>query len=536
LLFNSYIFLLGFLPITLAGFYALSKFGHRLAAAWIAAASLFFYAWWNPPFVLLLVVSIAFNFGIGQLIARRHAPERLKTGLLALGIAGNLGLLFWFKYLYSLLSAMSAWGIADIAFKSAVLPLGISFFTFTQIGYLIDVKQGVTKDNGLLSYLLFVTFFPHLIAGPILHNREMMPQFADRRTYRFSAENFSVGLTVFVIGLLKKCLLADPFSETVQAGFVAPASLPFFSAWYAVICYSFQLYFDFSGYSDMAIGLARMFNVRFPLNFNSPYKATGIIDYWQRFHMTLTRYLTLCVFNPLALWITRRRVASGKDISRKANATLGGFGSLVLFPTMTTMTLAGIWHGAGLQFLVFGVLHGIFISVNHAWRSFGGTYARADGKLIRGGCVLLTYFCASIGFVFFRAPSLEAAFEMLAGMAGLHGAGPALPVPEALAATGTLFDRWTAHGLITPAPLGVSAQNAANIFWIAVMYAVVWALPNTQQFMTDYAPALGKVQPGGALAWLRWRMSAPWAVAFGVGAVLGLLSLGGTTEFLYFQF
>jgi alginate O-acetyltransferase complex protein AlgI len=324
LLFNSYVFLLAFLPLTLIGFHVAARMRHRQAAAWLALASLAFYGWWNPPFLLLLLGSIAFNFGIGHLIATGTKTARVRSWLLGLGILGNIGLLVWFKYLYPLFGVLRANGVADIPFDDVILPLGISFFTFTQIGYLIDVKQGVAKDRGLLSYVLFVTFFPHLIAGPILHNREMMPQFADRSTYRFSGENFCVGLTIFVIGLLKKCLLADPLSGAVQAGFGAPENLAFFSAWHTVICYSFQLYFDFSGYSDMAIGLARMFNVKFPLNFNSPYKATGIIDYWQRFHMTLTRYLTLYLFNPMALWITRRRAAGGKDVSRKASTSLGG--------------------------------------------------------------------------------------------------------------------------------------------------------------------------------------------------------------------
>jgi alginate O-acetyltransferase complex protein AlgI len=256
LLFNSYVFLFAFLPATLIGFHVAARMGHRLAAAWLALASLAFYAWWNPPFVLLLLGSIAFNFGIGHLIATGGKSGRVQTWLLALGVAGNIGLLVWFKYLYALLGVLRAHGVADIPFDNVVLPLGISFFTFTQIGYLVDVKQGVAKDRGLLSYVLFVTFFPHLIAGPILHNREMMPQFADRSTYRFSGENFCVGLTIFVIGLLKKCLLTDPLSTTVQAGFGSPENLAFFSAWYAVICYSFQLYFDFSGYSDMAIGVS----------------------------------------------------------------------------------------------------------------------------------------------------------------------------------------------------------------------------------------------------------------------------------------
>ncbi len=255
-----------------------------------------------------------------------------------------------------------------------------------------------------------------------------------------------------------------------------------------------------------------MFNVRFPLNFNSPYKATGIIDYWQRFHMTLTRYLTLYLFSPMALWVTRRRAAKGMDVSRRASASFGGFSSMVLIPTMITMTLAGVWHGAGMQFLVFGMLHGAYIVINHAWRIFGGKRAQADGPLIHVSYVLLTYLCACIGFVFFRAASLDGALQLLAGMAGLHGAGFALPAP----------------GIET-------LKFAWELVWFAFLYCIVWGMPNTQQIMAKYEPALGRVQPG-PLPWLRWRMSLPWAVAFGFAALAGVLSIGGTTEFLYFQF
>ncbi len=233
-------------------------------------------------------------------------------------------------------------------------PLGISFFTFTQIGYLLDCRNGLARDRSPLNYTLFVAFFPHLIAGPILHNREIMPQFADAATYRYSAHNLAAGLGIFLLGLLKKCLLADPCAAVVGPGFANPDALTFFPAWQVALSYSLQLYFDFSGYSDMAIGLARMFNVRFPLNFNSPYKARSVIEYWQRWHMTLTRYLNLCLYDPLALAITRRRRARGQSTRREAQATPLGFAQMVLLPIFVTMTLAGIRHGSGPTFLVFG--------------------------------------------------------------------------------------------------------------------------------------------------------------------------------------
>ena len=504
MLFTSYAFLLLFLPLALGGFALASRGGPRAGAWFLVAASLAFYAWWDARFVLLLAGSIAFNYGCGEAIARTAARGPRWPGLLlAGGIAANLGLLICFKYLYALLAFLAAQGGPAIPFPELVLPLGISFFTFTQIGYLVDLRQGAARGRGLSDYVLFVTFFPHLIAGPILHHREIMPQFADPATYRLSGGNLCIGGTIFVIGLLKKTLVADPIAATVQAGFADPAALGTLGAWNAVLLYSMQLYFDFSGYSDMAIGLARMFNVTFPLNFNSPYKATGIIDYWQRFHMTLTRTITLLVFNPLALAIARRRAASGKDCSRRANATAGGFVSLLVLPTMATMALAGLWHGSGLQYLVFGLLHGAYLVVNHAFRIFGGAWARRDGPVLHAGFVLLTYLSACLAFVFFRAPSLGGAWRMLEAMAGQSGAGTA--------------------------PAGADALR------LAALFGIVWLLPNTQQIMMRAAPVLGRVQPG-PLPWLRWQPSAPWAVAFGLAACVGLMSVGGTAEFLYFQF
>ena len=313
-------------------------------------------------------------------------------------------------------------------------------------------------------------------------------------------------------GLLKKSLLADPLSAPVQAGFGHTQAIGFIASWHAVLLYSLQLYFDFSGYSDMAIGLARMFNVRFSLNFNSPYKATGIIDYWQRFHMTLTRYITLYLFNPIAMAITRRRMARERDCSRKATATLGGFTSLLLLPTMVTMALAGIWHGSGLQYLVFGLVHGAYLAVNHAWRIFGGKHAQADGPTLHVAYVALTYVCVCVALVFFRSPSLSAAADVLRGMLGLHGGWAIVPTADA--------------GAI---------RAVRELAWLAFLYGIIWFMPNTQQIMAQYEPALGRITPG-PLPWLRWRLSLPCAVAFGFAALIGLLTVGGTSEFLYFQF
>jgi alginate O-acetyltransferase complex protein AlgI len=502
-LFNSYVFVLVFLPLTLAAFWLAARLGRTVAGCWLVAASLLFYGWWRPGDVPLLVVSVAANYGLSRLIAAT-ASRRVQDWLLAGAIAANILLLIRFKYLTTLLS------LAGVPMAAPALPLGISFFTFTQIGFLIDCRQGLARERGWLSYALFVTFFPHLIAGPILHNREIMPQFAATTTYRASADNVAAGLAMFLIGLLKKCLLADPLAPTVAAGFAHPHELALVGAWQVATSYSLQLYFDFSGYSDMAIGLARMFNLRFPANFNSPYKSQSVIEYWQRWHMTLTRYLMMYLYNPIALRMTRRRAARGLAVNRQAQATAGGFAAMVLLPTWITLALAGVWHGSGATFLVFGLLHAAYLSVNHAWRLFRPRPPGQHAAAIIGR-IALTYGCVLVGSVVFRAPSLWAAGQVLGAMLGLHGISVG-------------FEN------------GVAAMRAlVQAGCITGLYAIVWGAPNTQQIMRACGPTLDAVRPG-PLPWLTWRTSLPWAAALGCAAAVALSALGGTGEFLYFQF
>jgi alginate O-acetyltransferase complex protein AlgI len=501
-LFSSYVFVFCLLPVAVAGYFALARLGRLPAALWLVATSFVFYGWWNPAFVPLLMASIAFNYALARLIGRTGATPRLRSALLGAGIAGDLAALFYFKYLASVLGFLHIGAFAD-----PLLPLGISFFTFTQIGFLIDVRQGAADETGLLNYVLFVTFFPHLIAGPVLHHREIMPQFAAPATYRFSVENVAVGLAIFSIGLAKKTLFADQLSPIAVAGFAHPGQLALLPAWEAALAYSLQLYFDFSGYSDMAIGIARLFNVRFPVNFNSPYKAQSVIDYWQRWHMTLTRYLTLYIYTPLALRIARGRAARGLPMGRHLG--FRGFAVAVLFPTFLTMTVAGVWHGSGVTFLVFGLLHAAYLSVNHAWRIFRpSAWKPARGRLAVCRRVLLTYLCVLVGAVVFRAASLGDAAEVLSGMIGLHGIAAGGPTPERAL---TLARDWALIGCLGALALGA---------------------PNSQQIMRDYAPVLGRVVGTG---WA-WRPSLGWAMAFGCLGALGLLAIGGSGEFLYYQF
>lgn len=517
MLFNSYVFIFAFLPLSLLAYYLLGRINMRAASLSLVASSLIFYTWWNPPFVLILMGSIAFNYSISHWITRNEGFERRQTAILTLGITANLAVLIYYKYLFALFGFLNTMGVADLTTNPILLPLGISFYTFTQIGYLIDCRQGMAKDRDFFDYCLFVTFFPHLIAGPILHHREVMPQFANSETYRFDRRNMTIGLTIFIMGLAKKVLIADSLSHVSNAGFNAPETLGLFSSWLTALSFSLQIYFDFSGYSDMAIGLAYMFNIRFPLNFNSPYKARSIIDFWQRWHMTLTRYLTLYLYNPIAIGITRRRIARGAPPPARDVKTAAGFLSMIALPIFVTMTLAGIWHGAGLTFLIFGLLHAAYLIVNHAWRTFAPARLKNDPQdrvtygAVVAAQVLLTYIAALVAQVFFRAESVGAATNILAGMVGLH-AGPAL-------------SGWEYN-------FGDPVKIAARI---AICFAIVWLLPNTQQIMAKFPAALGQVV-AGRYRFLEWAPNQKWAISIGLAAALAVASLSQHTEFLYFQF
>ena len=509
MLFNSYAFLFLFLPLALAGYHVAARLRRSAAILWLGLVSLSFYAIWRPAYVLLLIGSIAFNFLIASLISRSIANRITPPSLLWIGIATNLGALAYFKYLFPLLNAL----VPGHTWSSVVLPLGISFFTFTQIAYLIDLEQGSATPEDLPGYLLFVAFFPHLIAGPILHHSEMMPQFRRAGRSRLSLADCTVGLSWFVMGLGKKVLLADSFAKTANVVYGHQAPLTAILSWRGILCYALQLYFDFSGYSDMALGLARMFSIDFPLNFASPYKATSIIDYWQRWHITLTRYVTAYLYNPLQLWITALRQARGQRVSRKALATPGGFLGMMAFPLLVTFLITGVWHGAGPKYLVFGLIHGVYLTLNHAWRIFRPRSAAA--ALHRTvGSTLLTFLAVIAAQTFFRGDSCRHALDILAGTLGLHGRGAwRLPNESAAAA-------------------------AADLAALAAGLCIVWFLPNTQQILRRFKPAIGLTQWDEAptpSAFL-WRPGLPWAFALCTVFFLSLVYLQQPSTFLYFQF
>ena len=522
MLFNSYPFLFGFLPVALIGYQIAARWHRHAVVIWLSFMSLVFYAYWRPRYLVLLCASVLFNYLFGSLISRR-IPNRVPTAtLLVIAIFVNVAALCYYKYLFPMLNFVSGVAGSTHQWTDVILPLGISFFTFTQIAYLVDLQQGMVKQQDLGSYTLFATFFPHLIAGPILHHAEIMPQFQEKKNYHLRADDVAVGLSWFIMGLFKKVLLADRFAPVADATFAIPGSLHAAEAWAGVLAFALQLYFDFSGYSDMALGLARMFSIDFPLNFSSPYKAASIIDYWQRWHSTLTRYITAYLYNPVSLSITRRRMARGKKVSRKAMATASGFATMIAAPTLFSLFIAGIWHGAGMQYLVFGLLHGSYLTTNQAWRIFRGTRSATTAPgVLRGyinhvAGVLLTFLAVLVGHVFFRSASVSAAVSMLAGMLGLHHAAPVSTAPQP--------------------PL----YHPSTTTWLglAAGYFIVWFLPNTQQILLRFKPALDlprSDKEAGAIH-LFWRPTVAWGIGLGLVAFYTLIRMQNPSSFLYFQF
>lgn len=502
MLFNSLEFLLGYAPIVIGGFFFLGMRNMRLACLWLGVMSLVFYAWWHPPHTLVLLASILFNFFSGIWISRAGplGSRRRKQALVA-ALAINLGALCYYKYFNFFGQAFAKasnleWSMADI-----VLPLGISFFTFTQIAYLVDTYQDKVREHDLSRYLLFVTYFPHLVAGPIIHHRDVMTQFEKRQTFRFDGDNFSTGAVLFIIGLFKKIVIADSIAGLNATVFsLAEQGVPLnpAAAWAGSLAYALQLYFDFSGYSDMAIGLSLMLNVRLPFNFSSPYKSRSIIDFWRRWHISLSTFLRDYLYIPL-----------GGNRHGAARRHLNMF---------LTMLLGGLWHGAGWTFIVWGVLHGSFLVINHAWRSastgFSFTQSRWYGPL----CWCITLLAVLLAWIFFRAQSVTGAIHLIKAMVGLGASAPAyLPV---------------ADGATLPLPLVFACL-------LPLLGICLWA-PNSQEITARLMVQPRNFEFGsgqlaqGALAWrpVSWNH----AVVIGLLLAAALACISRPTEFLYFNF
>ena len=517
MLFNSHVFIFAFLPLALIGYFAIARYASgREAQVFAVLASLVFYGWWSVPFLFLLLASILINFALGKGLLRLALAQRPGgRPLLVLGIAANLAVLAYYKYAAFVLANVQALTGTQFALEAVVLPLAISFFTFQQIAYLVDAARREVEDHGLVDYMLFVTFFPQLIAGPIVHHREMMRQFHDGAV-RFDHASFASGIVFFVIGLAKKVLLADQLSALADPVFAGADAAPpeLWAAWQGVLAFSLGIYFDFSGYSDMAVGLGRMFGIKLPYNFNSPYQATSIVDFWRRWHITLSRFLRDYLY--IALGGNRHG-----PVRRYANL-------------MITMLLGGLWHGAGWTFVVWGALHGFYLLINHAW-AVAVARAQAAGRGLSIGRLparLLTLAAVVFAWVFFRADSFGQAVTILEGMAGLHGA--ALPAALGGFIEGTLAG--TAPPLLSVGGLVGLARAVGDPLFLAACAYLVLVAPSSQEIVDAGRALVSGGRWRRALAALAYRPSVAWAGVLVLVFAATLTQMSEVKAFVYFQF
>lgn len=520
MLFNSYEFILVFLPIVLMGFITINRVSRNYSLIWLSLCSVIFYGYWDVSAVPILITSVCLNYFFGLLITSGTKQGRYT---LVVGLAFNLSVLFFYKYIdffiYNFNFILNLAQMPELSFFENQLPIGISFFTFTQMVYLVDVYAGQTREKSFRSYFLFVTFFPQLVAGPFLYHKNILPQIDYRKKRETDFSLITLGIYIFTIGLAKKVLIADSLAPYVD-GFYSQVLLDgmspkFFGSWFASLAYTFQIYFDFSAYSDMAIGLGLMFGVALPINFNSPYKATSIIDYWQRWHMTLTAYIGQYLFAPLAL--SSMRKFYGKS------AFLQWYGSIFL-PNFLVFFIIGFWHGASWNFIIWGVIHSMFLIANHTWRRCKGSLPSSDSKFMSffGALAswILTFACINVAFVMFRSPSLDIAMQVYLGMFMQNG----IDVPGGVAQLLNLQvsgDHW------------LQLESGSSLGYVVVLVgAGLIAL-----LAKNVARLVVLAQEGQQLARATFLEQNKIIFFFaGMLLVLGLVSLSRVQTFLYFQF
>ncbi|MBF0437173.1 MAG: MBOAT family protein [Magnetococcales bacterium] len=515
MLFNSHIFLILFLPIVLTVFLLLQR-GERdnLSVMWLVLASLVFYGWAEPWFVLLLGGSLLVNYLAGKLIFREK-NRKIKRFYLYFFLAADLITLGYYKYTNFFLGIASDILSLNMLTSKTFLPLAISFITLRKISYIVDMYVGlIKKEYSFWRFCLSVTFFPQLIAGPIVYHKEMVDQFVEPNLSTRWRDNFIVGSTLFTIGLFKKVGIADsmslfssPVFEMAQSG----SNVPFFIAWYAAISFMLQIYFDLSGHADMAIGLARMFGIRLPMNFNSPYKAKSITEFWQRWHMTMTRFFTDYVLHPLSVhWIHR-------SVERKYTPMKQYFVASV-FPTILTFLIVGLWHGTGWSYVVFGIIHGVSLVAHRAWQ-----YLKHPLHPVFGW--LLTFVTTLISLVFFRAGDLSSAWRIVQGMLGLSVISLPIQLEAALGGLARQLNDMGAtiifNGLFHLSPLhNNSLLETFCLFSIFVLLAVCLVLPNSNEMFWHHQPVVDRVLKNPVSKhWMNcfvWKPSPGWAFIIGI--------------------
>lgn len=518
MLFNSYTFILIFFPLVLFGVYGINKFfGHNLAIYFLLMMSFIFYGHGQEGYLTLIIFSIIFNFLLGRQLANLDEQRvAIRKILLILGIAGNLGTLSYFKYMNFFISNIESVFDVHMSLLQVSLPLGISFFTFQQIAYLVDAYKETSKAYGFKDYALFVTFFPHLIAGPLVYHKEIIRQFEGKSVFNFNPNNIIEGFVLFSIGLFKKVILADGIAQYANLvfGYVdSGGHVSFLVAWCGILAYTFEIYFDFSGYSDMAIGLARILGIRLPCNFNSPYKSISIIDFWRRWNMTLSRFLKNYLY-----------IALGGNRKGKVRR---------YFNLMATMVLGGLWHGASWNFIFWGFLHGLFLCVNHAWRALFTIFnLQFNNHIVKFGRVvshILTFVAVVVAWVFFRAKSFSTAVGMLQGMFLCNG----VSLPPRYQA---YMPKLTHSGIVTyNSQVDYLFTGRNELFFILISFIVI-SLPNSQQFISKYF--FGKWSEGfelsaeNGICTLRYG----WIMLFSFVFMLCMLLSSKPDAFIYFKF
>lgn len=497
MLFSSFNFLFQFLPALLLAFAAARLHSPRAGVMVLVGSSLVFYGAWKPVYLLLFAASIAANYGLGRLM---EDPRR-RQFIGSVGVALNLAALGYFKYANFLIENVEALTGASLPLSSVVLPIGISFFTFQQIAYLVDVMRGAPVERDLVSYALFVSFFPHLIAGPLVHHAEMIPQFRRGRSVGVSVM-VARGIAVFIVGLFKKVVIADNLAQLVSPVFAhadAGGTVTTGWAWLATLAYTLQIYFDFSGYSDMAIGLALLFGIRLPVNFRSPYRAGSIIEFWRRWHITLSRFLRDYLYVPLG---------GNRHGEPRRYVNL-----------IATMLLGGLWHGAAWNFVIWGGLHGLYLAINHLWRAVRGPRA-ASSLVVYAGSHLLTFLAIALAWVFFRATTLAGALRITSALAGGAPHGATYASPGVLNIIGL------------PILIGDGALYFSGFAAVVAALAIALILPNAPRIFR-YREYRRAPEQESALA---WRPNAVWSVTIAMMFALALFGMWQRLEFLYFQF
>lgn len=478
MLFNSFEFILLFLPITFIVYFLLNANKLiQLSKGWLVLASLFFYAYWKIEYLPLILISMVFNYFIGTTLANNQNLKINRKIVLILGITANLLLLGYYKYFDFLIENLNLLSKSDFSLFNLVLPLAISFFTFQQISYLVDSYKARTKEYDFLNYALFVTFFPQLIAGPIVHHEEMMPQFARLRNKIINHKNISFGIFLFTVGLLKKIAIADNLSPIVHQGFDVATQLTLIEAWVTSLAYTFQLYCDFSGYTDMALGIGLMFNIRLPENFNSPYRAKNIQDFWRRWHMTLSRFLKNYIYIPLG---------GNKQ---------GGI--LTYRNLFLTFLIGGLWHGAAWTFILWGALHGAALAIHRLWQ-------KLNIKMHGFVAWFITFNFINLTWIFFRANNFDDAIKILKGMTGLGG----VAVPKIY------------HGLIR-------IESASGINWKDFTFAIITII-----LLLIGTVVFAKAKQIQAY----FKPSVPLGIITGIILCFVFINMHKVSEFLYFNF